>query len=69
MLVTISNWDYQWKMSFNPNSNKRANTKIKKKSYPPLCFNNNSVSEANSQKHLGMVLENHLSFKEHLTLS
>ena len=36
--------------------------------YSPLAFNNNNVSETNSQKHLGVVLDNRLSFEEHLKI-
>ena len=33
-----------------------------------LVFNKSNVSEANSQKHLGIVLNNGLSFKKHLKM-
>ena len=36
--------------------------------HPPLVFNNNNVSEANSQKHLGIALDNLLSFEGHLNV-
>ena len=58
----ISNWDFNWKMSFNPDVNKQAqevifNQKIRSNIHPPLVFNNNIVSQANSQKHLGTTLD------------
>ena len=64
-LRKISNWAFQWKMSFNPDVNKQAqetqevifSRKIKSNINPPLVFNNNIVSQANSQKHLGIPLE------------
>ena len=34
--------------------------------YPPLKFNNNDVQSANSQKHLGLVLDSKLDFNEHV---
>ena len=34
--------------------------------YPPLQFNNNDVQSANSQKHLGLVLDSKLDFNEHV---
>ena len=48
-LRKISNWAFQWKMSFNADVNKKAQEVIfsrKTKSYihPPLVFNNNIVS-------------------------
>ena len=62
----------QLKMSFNPDPNKQAqkvifSRKLKKVCHPPLRFNNNNVSQASSQKHLGLTLDNRLTFDEHLT--
>ena len=61
-LRKISNWAYQWKISFNPDDNKQAqevifSQKIKRNIHPRPVFNNNGVSEANSQKHLGITLD------------
>ena len=60
-------------MNFNPDPNKQAQEvifswKTKKQYHPPLALNNNNVSETNSQKHLGVVLDNRLSFEEHLKM-
>ena len=60
-------------MSFNPDPSKQAqeiifSRKRKKEYHPPFAFNNNNVSETNSQKHLGVVLDNHLSFEDHLKM-
>ena len=60
-------------MSFNRDPCKQAqefsfSRKTKKKNHPPLVFNNNNVSETNSQKHLGFVLGNPLSFEHHLKM-
>ena len=52
-LVKISGWASQWKMSFNPDPSKQAS---------------NNVSETNSQKHLGVVLDDRLSFEDHLKM-
>ena len=48
-LRKISNWAFQWKMSFNPGVNKQAqevifSRKIKCNIHPPLVSNNNIVS-------------------------
>ena len=56
---------------FNPDPNKQAqkvffSRKLKKVCHPTLRFNNN-VSQASSQKHLGLMLENRLTFDKHLT--
>ena len=60
-------------MSFNPDPSKQAqkficNRKTKKEYHPSLAFNNNNVSETNSQKHLRVVLDNRLSFEDHLKM-
>ena len=72
-LVKISRWAYQWKMSFNPDPSKQAQEvifrrKTKKEYHPALAFSNNNKSETNSQKHLGAVLNNRLSFEDHLKI-
>ena len=59
-------------MSFNPDRNKQDqevtfSRKLKKVRQPPLRFNNNNASQASSQKHLGLRLDNRLTFDEHLT--
>ena len=68
------NWAFQWKMTFNPDCSKQAqeivfSRKLKKATYPSLLFllfNNNNVSQVNSQKHLGVILDVKLIFEEHL---
>ena len=70
-LVKISNWEYQWKMSFNPDPNKQAqevifSRKTKKLNHPPLTFSKSTVSQSTYQKHLGVILDASLSFDEHL---
>ena len=59
-------------MSFNPDSNKQAqdailSKKLKKVCHPHLRFKNNNVSQALSKKHLGITLDNRLTFDKHLT--
>ena len=58
-------------MTFNLDCSKKAqeiifSRKSKKATHPPLLFNNNNVSQVNSQKHLGVILDLKLSFEEHL---
>ena len=60
-------------MSFNPDLNKQAqevifSRKLKKVCHPPLRFNNNNVSQALSQKQLGLRLDKRLTFDEHLKI-
>ena len=70
-LKKISNWAFQWKMSFNPDANKQAQEvicswKTKSSIHQPLVFNSNIVSQANSQKYLEINLDFKLTFEEHL---
>ena len=70
-LAKISKWAFQWKMSFNPNPNKQTievcfPNKRDKGNYPPLHFDSTSVQVADSQKHLGLVLDSKLNFNEHI---
>ena len=57
-------------MSFNPDISKQAqevifSRKLKKNPHPPLMFNSNLVNKASSQRHLGIILDESLSFEEH----
>ena len=70
-LETISKGAFQWKMLFNPDPVKQAmevrfSYQQDRVVYPPLQFNNNNVQSANSQKHLGLVLDSKLDFNEHV---
>ena len=65
-LSKISNWAFQWKMSFNPDPSKQAqevifSRKIQKTCHPSIYFNNKSVKQVPSQKHLGLILDNKLT--------
>ena len=69
-LKKISDWAFQWKMSFNLDPSKRAqevifSRKLKNVSHPTLVFNNANLSLCNSQKYLGILLDSKLTFEEH----
>ena len=69
-LVKITHWAYQWKMLFNPDITKQAQEIIfsRKKnntSHPSLYFNNTPIQQKSVQKHLGLFLDEKLSFLEH----
>ena len=58
--VKISEWNFQWKMSFNPDPNKQAievcfSNKREKGNSPHLHFNSTNIQVADSQKHSGLV--------------
>ena len=70
-LRKISNWAYQWKMSFNPDPLKQAqevifSRKITKTNHPTLIFNDNPAHQVALQRHLRMFLDCKLDFEEHL---
>ena len=55
-LEKVSNWTFQWKMSFNPNINKQAqevifSRRLQKSNHPSLMFNCTSVTQSEIQKH------------------
>ena len=70
-LSLISEWAFNWKMLFNPDPTKPAQEVLfsrKKKTlyHPALSLNNIQVKRASSQKHLGLILDEKLNFKQHI---
>ena len=68
----INNWVFYWKISFNLYSFKQATeVPFSKKSNliddPDLAFNKNIVDKASSQKHIGLILDDKLNFKGHIS--
>ena len=64
-------WANKWKMSFNPDPSKQAQDVIFSKTinkvyHPPLLFNNSTIQKISSQKHLGIHLDEELTFKHHM---
>ena len=58
----ISNWAVQWKMSFNPDTNKQVqevifSRNLRKSNHPSVTFSSTSVTQSEIQKHLGMFLD------------
>ena len=61
-------------MNFNPDPTKQAQeVKVSRKAkeiyHPLLVFNNTSVSQSSSQKHLGFILDYKLIFDGHLKMA
>ena len=70
-LEKIKNWATQWKMIFNPDQNKPIkevlfSKKIEKGIHPILFFNNIQIDKCSNEKHLGLILDEKLSFKKHI---
>ena len=70
-LELISQWAYDWKMSFNPDPQKQAvELAFSKKKieihHSVIHFNNIPVTKVEEHKHLGVVLDSKLSFSAHI---
>ena len=70
-LDIISKWARQWRMKFNPDISKQAveivfSYKYNKPFHPPLTFGMLPVARVKSTKHLGMILDEKLKFREHI---
>ena len=70
-LGRISEWAYQWKMSFNPDPSKQAvgvyfSRKGVPDNAPVISFNNSPITFSESHKHLGLILDEKLTFDHHL---
>ena len=70
-LSLTSKWAYDWKMLFNPDPKKPTQEVIfsrKKQSqnHPTISLNNIHVERASYQRHLGIILDEKLNFKQHV---
>ena len=70
-LKTISEWGHQWKMVFNPDITKQAvevifSVKKNTPDHPFLSFNNIPVARVTYTTHLGLFLDEKLSFTKHI---
>ena len=70
-LLLISKWAYDWKMLFNPDPKKPAqevifSRKNQSQSHPTIGLNNIHVERAPYQKHLGIILDEKLNFKQYI---
>ena len=70
-LQSISTWAYNWKMLFNPDPKKPAqevlfSRKYQLQTHPTISLNNVQVERTTSQKHLGVILDEKLNFKQHV---
>ena len=70
-IAKISTRAFQWKTNFNWDLTKQTQEnifgwKLQNTNHPCSIFSHNTVSFRESQKHLGIVLDSRLDFKEHL---
>ena len=66
-LDTLDKWSKQWLVSFNIKKTKAMNISLKcNKSNPNLIFQNESLHIDDNHKHLGIMLDNRLSWNTHI---
>ena len=70
-LQLISDWAYKWKMLFNQDPKKPAHRvllsrKINIQNYPTLSLNDIQVERSTYHKHLAVILDENLNFKENI---
>ena len=69
----IHNWDFQWKMNFNPDPTKQAqevifSRKTKQLPHPPLVLNNTNVTQSIYQKQIFIILDSKLTLENHINM-
>ena len=70
-LKKISDWAYQWEISFNLDLSKQAqevifSCKSSRVDHQTVTFNNSSVAQTSCQKHLCLYLDEKLNFSHHI---
>lgn len=67
-LSIISEWATKWLVQFNASKTKTmiVSRKLHPPIHPPLFFKNAPLEETISHKHLGLILSNNCSWKEHI---
>ena len=66
-IETVKLWADQWLVSFNPHKTKPLLVTLKRNiATPPLFFNGQILQEVSSHKHLGLVINSKLTWKDHL---
>ena len=70
-VVKLSEWVFQWKLSFNPYPTKPSHEaifsrKLKKVPHQSITFNNNPLNLCPTQRPLGLVLDSKLAFNKYI---
>ena len=66
-LSLIYKWAFNWKILINPGTNKPLFSRKKKtQNHPNISLDNIQVERVSHQKHLGLILDEKLNFKEHI---
>ena len=66
-LQSISDWVYQWKISFNQDPNKQAQGVYfsiinNKGDFQKLSYNRSNIEACSSQKHVGLIMNDKMNF-------
>ena len=67
-LERLSNWASQWLVQFNPTKTKYLifSKKLERQQYQPLYLQNKELTEVETHKHLGLTLNNTLTWDTHV---
>ena len=70
-LQKVSYWGFHWKMKFNLDPNRQAqeltfSKKVENNNFLPLTFNKTELKTCQSEKHLGLILDERLNFTEYI---
>ena len=70
--ISEAEWTYRWKMSFNSDTSKQAQEKLlsnkaTKTNHPNIKFNGSTVQQSANEKHLGVILDEKLTFNGDIT--
>ena len=70
-LVKMRDWAFNWKISFNPDPTKQVeevvfSRKIIPCTHPSLFLNNSLIEQTTIQKHLGLTLDQKVTFQFHV---
>ena len=67
-LEKISNWSQKWLVTMNPSKCEAIvlSAKTNKPFHPELYLDDSAISEVSAHTHLGLTLQNNLSWKKHI---
>jgi hypothetical protein len=67
-LEKISNWSQKWLVTMNPSKCEAIVLSAKKNKpfHPELYLDDSAISEVSAHTHLGLTLQNNLSWKKHI---
>jgi hypothetical protein len=66
-LNDIQEWTNTWKIKINETKSVQVNFSLRREQCPPVTFNNIQIPQSSSTKYLGVHLDDHLTWKEHIT--